>query len=87
MADAAGIYSKQTVREEFKRRDIVSNDLNDAEEQQRINRMYSMPLKRGKSKAVVSANIRTEINAGKSQAQAIAIALSKARRSGSKRKK
>lgn len=35
-AEASGIYSKQTVRGEFKRRDIVSNDLNDEEEQQRI---------------------------------------------------
>lgn len=38
-----------------------------------------MPLKSGKSKKVISANIRTEMHAGRPQKQAIAIALSKAR--------
>ena len=38
-----------------------------------------MPLKSGKSKKVISANIRTEIAAGKKPKQAVAIALSKAR--------
>ena len=38
-----------------------------------------MPLKSGKSESVISANIRTERNAGKPEKQAVAIALSKAR--------
>ena len=42
-----------------------------------------MPLKRGSSKATVSANIRTERRAGKKQSQAVAIALSKAHTSRS----
>jgi len=37
-----------------------------------------MPLKSGKSKKVISANIRTEIKAGKPRKQAQAIAFSKA---------
>lgn len=46
-----------------------------------------MPLKSGKSKKVVSENIRTEMHAGKPQKQAIAIAMDKARRSDNKPKK
>jgi hypothetical protein len=43
-----------------------------------------MPLKSGKSDKVVSANIKTEMAAGKPQKQSIAIALSKAGKSKKK---
>ena len=43
-----------------------------------------MPLKHGKSKSTISSNIRTEMHEGKPQKQAVAIALSEARRSGAK---
>jgi hypothetical protein len=43
-----------------------------------------MPLIKSKSPKAVGQNIRTELNAGKPKAQAVAIALNTARKAGAK---
>ena len=46
-----------------------------------------MPLESGSSRAVISRNISREVGAGRPRKQAIAIALSKARRKPRARKR
>lgn len=45
-----------------------------------------MPLKKGSSRKTVSSNIKTEMDAGKPQKQAVAIALETARRTKGKKR-
>jgi len=46
-----------------------------------------LPLKSGKSKKIISENIRTEMHAGKPQKQSIALAMSKAKMKKKMKKK
>ena len=43
-----------------------------------------MPLSKGRTREAISKNVKTEMKQGKSQKQAVAIALNQARKSGAK---
>ena len=47
----------------------------------------NMPLKKGKSKAAFQYNVKTEIKAGKSPKQAVAIAYAQKKKSAKKKSK
>ncbi|WP_156967177.1 DUF6496 domain-containing protein [Paraburkholderia ferrariae] len=47
-------------------------------------RETDMPLSKGKSREAISKNIKTGMKEGKSQKQAVAIALNEARKAGAK---